>query len=216
MVANLGMLRAAAGCRRLWHIFEGSTGIKRLIGHCTHNREGVQEIQYEARESLQALLSPACEAPGLESELPKLSNALPCIINGAMTDANGWEAVSWSKHDLLAACNGDTLVPVEVSIDSGDYRDLYRPAQSSSRRQFEAGVPVPLSFLLEHIQQLSGESEQVCLIILVAASLALLPTKVCHSQCEGGVVRSCVDAIGIHLTVPRLGSRSMLSHEGSV
>ncbi|CAL5218404.1 g80 [Coccomyxa viridis] len=77
-----------------------------------------------------------------------------------MTDANGWEAVSWSKHDLLAACNGDTLVPVEVSIDSGDYRDLYRPAQSSSRRQFEAGVPVPLSFLLEHIQQLSGESEQ--------------------------------------------------------
>ena len=175
MPANLGMLRIAAGCRGLWQTFERSTGIIRLIEYHTQSREGVQEVQYEARESLQALLSPICDASKPEIEPPKLSNALPCIINGAMTEANGWGAVSWTQDDLIAACNGDTMVPVEVSVNGADYRDLYRSAQSSSGRQFEAGVPVPLDFLLEHIQQLSDESQEVCLTVLVATSTAASP-----------------------------------------
>lgn len=87
-----------------------------------------------------------------------------------MTEETGWDTVNWSKDDLSAACSGETLVPVEASINGGDYRDLYRSTESSSRRQFEAGVPVPLSFLLEHIQQLSDAGEQVCLLILVAGN----------------------------------------------
>ena len=164
------MLRGAAGCRGLWQSFEGLEGIRKIATKCPQGREGVQEIQYEARDSLHALLSPACKALGPEGGPPKLSNVLPCIINGAMTEENGWNAGNWSSDDLIVACDGETLVPVEVSINGGDYRDLYRAAEGSSRRrQFEAGVPVPLSFLLQHIQQLSDPLEQVSRTILVKA-----------------------------------------------
>ena len=188
-MAILGMLRAIGGCRGLWQASERSIGIQGLIRQYTQSCEGVQEIQYEARETLQTLLSPACEASGPENEPPKLSTAVPCIINGAMTEANGWEAVSWNHDDLIAACNGEIMVPVEVSVNGGDYRDLYRAAQSSSRRQFEAGVPVPLSFLMEHVQQLSDEAEQVCLMILVAAGLSALPELITANEKWSGAVQ---------------------------
>ena len=168
------MLRTAAGCRGLWQRFEGLKGIQEIVRKYTQGRERVQEIQYEARESLHALLSPASKASGPEGGPPKLSNALPCIINGAMTEENGWNAVNWSRDDLVAACDGETLVPVEVSVNDGDYRDLYRLAESSRQRQFDAGVPVPLSFLLDHIQRLSDGLEQVSRTIVVAVKPAAL------------------------------------------
>ena len=53
------------------------------------------------------------------------------------------------------------MVPVEASIRGGDYRDLYRPSQSRTQKGFEAGVPVPLSFLLEHMQELDEAPDEV-------------------------------------------------------
>ena len=174
------MLRTTAGCRGLWQSSGGFTSIPYFVRECSSGQDGVQEVQYAAGESLHALLRPACEALGPEDGPPKLNRALPCIITGAMTEENGWDTVNWSKDDLIAACNGETLVPVEVSKNGGDYRDLYRTAGSNSKRQFEAGVPVPLSFLLEHILQLSDVVEQVYLFNPVAAQASNL--RCCHGN----------------------------------
>ena len=122
----------------------------------------VQEIQASDGSSLLHLLrSELGSADQVEGRLAKLSDALPAILNGSMTDQGGWRALSWTMNDLTAACNGDTYVPVEVSTNNGDYRDLHRSVSRGPQRSFEAGVPVPLSFLAEHIQQLEPAADQV-------------------------------------------------------
>ena len=168
------MLRSAAGCRGLWQTSETLACIKSNIDFHTQGQKGVQEIQYEAGKRLSLLLSTVCEDSRPESGPLRLSDALPTLISGAMTEENGWAATRWSEDDLAAACNGDTLVPVEVSINGGDYRDFYRGAEGSKNRQFEAGVSIPLSFLLEHMQQLTIGTEEVCHIHIVAQQLAAI------------------------------------------
>ena len=122
----------------------------------------VQEIQTSDGSSLLHLLrSDLGSAIQHDGKLAKLSDALPTILNGSMTNQSGWRALSWTMTDLTSACNGDTYVPVEVSTNNGDYRDLHRSVSRGPHRKFEAGVPVPLSFLAEHIQQLEPAAQQV-------------------------------------------------------
>ncbi|CAL8470425.1 g9967 [Coccomyxa elongata] len=63
----------------------------------------------------------------------------------------GWPAAEWTSRELLEKC-GDCEVPVEVSSGGGDYRDAYDDAKSQPGRTFDAGVPVPLSLLLNAMQ----------------------------------------------------------------
>lgn len=63
----------------------------------------------------------------------------------------GWPAADWTPRDLLERC-GDREVPLEVSCGGGDYRDAYDDARSRPGRTFDAGVPVPLSLLLDAMQ----------------------------------------------------------------
>ena len=122
----------------------------------------VQEIQASDSSSLLHLLSSAhSSANQQDGRLTRLSDALPTILSGSMTDQGGWRALKWTMDDLTSACNGDTYVPVEVSTNNGDYRDLHRSVSRASQRKFEAGVPVPLSFLAGHIQQLEPAAQQV-------------------------------------------------------
>lgn len=117
----------------------------------------VQEIQASDGSSLLNLLNPAHDSMDQQGgRLARLSDALPTILTGSMTDQCGWRALSWTWNDLTSACGGDTYVPVEVSTDNGDYRDLHRSVSRHPERTFEAGVLVPLSFLAEHIQQLGA------------------------------------------------------------
>lgn len=64
----------------------------------------------------------------------------------------GWPALQWSPADLLEKCR-DCEVPVEVSSRGGDYRDLYEPGRATPGSTFDAGVPLPLSLLLDSMQQ---------------------------------------------------------------
>jgi len=155
-------MRMASASRGVWQRYKKGIGIKEIARAYSCTTEAVQEIPFAVRDSLFDLLMSAHEGPRTEDRPPKLADALPTIINGALLEENGWCAMKWSNDDLTAACNGDTMVPVEVSINGGDYRDLYNPADGGQGRQFEAGVPVPLRFLMEHIQQLEDAPNQVC------------------------------------------------------
>lgn len=73
----------------------------------------------------------------------------PFAIRGAMQE--GWPALHWTPQDLLGKC-GDLEVPLEVSSGGGDYRDMYNNGTPRPGRSFEAGVPVPLSLLLQSMQ----------------------------------------------------------------
>jgi hypothetical protein len=157
-------------CKDFWRAYGSDSATCIVARAFCHGAERVQEVQVASCDSLHALLASAYEGSGAQSRPRKLADALPTVINGAMTESNGWQAARWSKDDLLKACNGDTMVPVEASFNGGDYRDLYTPPHSRRRRRFEAGVPVPLSFLLEHMQELQEvpddvrHFEQACLV----------------------------------------------------
>ena len=124
----------------------------------------VQEIQTRDSSSLLEVLKTAHGSTDQQGErLARLSEAWPTILTGLMTDQGGWRALSWTLNDLTSACDGDTYVPVEVSTDNGDYRDLHRSVSRYPERTFEAGVPVPLSFLAENMQLLEPAAQQVYL-----------------------------------------------------
>jgi hypothetical protein len=78
-----------------------------------------------------------------------------------MTDKD-WPALRWSPDELLRR-HSDMTVPVEMSVGGGDWRDMYCP-QPGSGRAFEAGVPVPLSLLLQHMrdEELRVSGDEVC------------------------------------------------------
>ena len=159
----------------------------------------VQEIQASDGSSLLHLLRSALgSSDQRDGRLAKLSEALPTILNGSMTDQGGWRALSWTMDDLTSACNGDTYVPVEVSTNSGDYRDLHRSVSNGHQRKFEAGVPVPLSFLAEHIQQLEPAAQQVHLTPTRMQSQAITTPSlrgiVCAAQIRDVIVLSASGA----------------------
>ena len=89
--------------------------------------------------------------PGCSLEQLLGNQQEPAVISGAMADKE-WPALRWSPDELLRR-HSDMTVPVEVSTGGADYRhrDMYCP-QSGSGRTFEAGVPVPLSLLLQHMR----------------------------------------------------------------
>ena len=164
------------------HVLSGSAG-------------QVQETQASDSSSLlQLLRSELGSADQHDGRLAKLSDALPTILNGSMTDQGGWRALSWTMNDLTAACSGDTYVPVEVSTNNGDYRDLHRPVSRGPQRKFEAGVPVPLSFLAEHIQQLEPAAQQVHL----ATTGSLKPPQ---HHCEASRHHLCCTGQECHCAV---------------
>ena len=166
-----------AGCKDLWGAYRSDSATSIIARAFCHSAERVQEVQIASCDSLHELVASAYEGWGAQSRPKKLADALPTVINGAMTEANGWQAATWSRDELLKACDGDTMVPVEASINGGDYRDLYRSSHSKTQRGFEAGMPVPLSFLLEHMQELDEAPDEVrhfreaCLSALSAHAL---------------------------------------------
>lgn len=78
----------------------------------------------------------------------------PAVITGAMSGKE-WPALQWTLEQLLSH-SGDISVPVEASSNGGDYRDLHSPRPG---RGFEAGMPVPLSLLLQHMRDAEGSQQ---------------------------------------------------------
>ena len=95
--------------------------------------------------------------PGCSLEELLGSDQQPAVLKGAMSPEE-WPALQWKPDELLQQ-SGDVEVPVEVSRGGGDYRELYSPRPTDSSRAFEAGVPVPLSVLLQHMQE--ADQQQV-------------------------------------------------------
>lgn len=99
--------------------------------------------------------------------------ARPFAIRGAMQE--GWPAAEWTPGELLERC-GDCEVPVEVSSGGGDYRDAYDDAKSEPGRTFDAGVPVPLSLLLDAMQSTLVRPSE--LLVLLTHNDALVPNSI--------------------------------------
>lgn len=107
----------------------------------------------------------------LEQHLLQQAVPLPVVVTGAMHD---WPARSWSVQHLQQF--GFRIVPVEISHNGGDYRDLHAPA---SDRHFEADVGVPLALLLESMQaakerQSPFAKEKQSPVLLYAAQVDLI------------------------------------------
>lgn len=163
-----------------------------IVRTFSHSAQNVQEIQYRKCSSLHELLTSARDALQAQNKpCERLADALPTILNGAMREQD-WCALKWTKRDLIAACNGDTFVPVEVSVNGGDYRDLHRSSRVEGQRQFDAGVPVPLSLLVDHIQQLDDAPAQVNLPSGITL-LTLLAVAI--SRLEGGAFSSLLSVL---------------------
>lgn len=105
----------------------------------------------------------------LERELlhPPTAVEQPVVVTGA---CEKWQARGWSISDL-SQLYGHVQVPVEVSHHGGDYRDLH--LSHSSGRSFEADWHVPLSALLDNMQQ-STTAQKAPDFALYAAQTDLL------------------------------------------
>ena len=125
--------------------------------------------------------------PGCSLEQLLGNQQQPAVISGAMTD-NEWPALRWSPEELLRR-HSDMTVPVEVSIGGADYtttyddRDMYCP-QPGSGRAFEAGVPVPLSLLLQHMrdEEQHRPGDEVCAALCSTSNCTQL---LCHLVWDG-------------------------------
>ncbi len=101
----------------------------------------------------------------LEEQLLQQSNPVPVVVTGAM---DSWQARKWSISDLKQY--GHIQVPVEISQNGGDYRELHA---ADSSRQFEADLEVPLSAVLEGMQD-RDERQHIAKGLLYAAQVDLL------------------------------------------
>lgn len=117
----------------------------------------VPRTEYVAGCSLQDLHNAAYQSE-LSLDKSLSTSLLPFIVRGAMSD--GWPVQQWDSKALLDQC-GDVTVPVEVSFRGADYRSLYSSSHRGQEELFHAGVPVPLSMLLDHMQQTEEQHMQV-------------------------------------------------------
>lgn len=137
----------------------------------------------------------AAQPHTLEERLLQQAVPVPVVVSGAMDD---WPARSWSPQHLQQF--RDVTVPVEVSYNGGDYRDLHvAPSSSGGARHFEADMQVPLSFLLDSMQA-SGTRQSPAEVLLYAAQVDLLSLI---PQLEDGV-----KAPPLKLIVDRLYKRN--------
>lgn len=115
----------------------------------------------------------------LEVQLLQQAVQVPVVVTGALKQ---WEAIKWSIEDLHRLY-GDVEIPIEVSYNGGDYRDLHQ-SQGTGLRNFEADLQVPLSVLLDSMQS-SITAQQPAKIALYAAQtdlLELIPQLECGVQ----------------------------------
>ncbi|DBA90535.1 TPA: Lysine-specific demethylase 8 [Trebouxia sp. C0004] len=101
----------------------------------------------------------------LQEQLLLHPSPVPLVVTGAM---NNWQARDWTRSDLMQY--GDTIVPVEISHNGGDYRDLHN---ASSTRRFEADLEVPLSAVLQSMQD-TDTRQQPVQSLLYAAQVDLI------------------------------------------
>ena len=145
------MLTARPLLRRLVHQAAGLA--------CRDNRKFASTVQAVAYDSLQPHV--------LEQQLLQQATPLPVVVTGAMHD---WPARSWSAQHLQQF--GNVIIPVEISHNGGDYRDLHAAAKD---RRFEADVEVPLAVLLDSMQAGEGRQSPVQLYAAQVDLISLIP-----------------------------------------
>ena len=124
---------------------------------CRQSRKFASSVKTVAYDPVQPHL--------LEHQLLQQAAATPVVVTGAM---HNWPARSWSLLNLQQF--GDVTVPVEISYNGGDYRDLHATAPD---RKFEADVEIPLALLLESMQ--ASQSRQSSTgVLLYAAQVDLI------------------------------------------
>ena len=101
----------------------------------------------------------------LQEQLLQHPSPAPLVVTGAM---DNWQARNWTSSDLMQY--GDTIVSVERSHNGGDYRDLHT---ESSTRRFEADLEVPLSAVLQSMQD-TDTRQQPVQSLLYAAQVDLI------------------------------------------
>ena len=115
--------------------------------------------------TIQKVAFDASRPDSLEQQLLQQASPAPVVVTGAMRN---WSARNWSLQHLQQF--GNVSVPVEVSYNGGDYRDLHA---ANSTRRFEADMQVPLSVLLDCMQASSSKQDHSD-IQLYAAQVDLL------------------------------------------
>ena len=126
------------------------------LGHRQHRTFGssVETVAYDP------------EQPHLlEQQLLQPATPMPIVVVGAMHD---WPARSWSVQNLQQF--GGVTIPVEISYNGGDYRDLHAAATT---RKFESDVEIPLALLLESMQA-SQRGQSPADVLLYAAQVDLI------------------------------------------
>lgn len=136
--------------------------LRRLVYHTaglayTQSRSLVTSVKTIAYDPAQPHL--------LEEQLLQQAAPTPVVITGAMHD---WPATSWSVQNLQQF--GGVPIPVEISYNGGDYRDLHTMA---SDKKFEADVEIPFAMLLESMQAGQGRQSSAE-VLLYAAQVDLI------------------------------------------
>lgn len=91
----------------------------------------------------------AFAAPGAVDVARERLGQKPFVMSGAL---GHWPVASWTFGDMAAMAGQDVVVPVEVSINGGDYRHhLANGAGLSQFKGFQPDVDVPLAVLIDHI-----------------------------------------------------------------
>lgn len=85
---------------------------------------------------------------GAVDEARELLGQKPFVMSGAL---NHWPVSSWTFDDMAAMAGERVVVPVEVSINGGDYRHQLASAGTAQSKAFEPDVDVPLAVLIDHI-----------------------------------------------------------------
>lgn len=128
----------------------------------------------------------AAQPHKVEQQLLQQDVPAPKVVTGAM---ESWPARAWSVQHLQQF--GSVTVPVEVSYNGGDYRDLHT---ANSHRRFEADMQVPLSVILESMQTSShtqtpaqvslyaAQSDLISLIPELEDGIGALPLKIINDR----------------------------------
>lgn len=144
---------------------------------CRHNRKFASTVEMVAFDPAQPHL--------LEQHLLQQATPLPVVVTGAMHD---WPARSWPVQHLQQF--GGKIVPVEISHNGGDYRDLHAAA---SNRYFETDVGIPLALLLESMQAAKERPSPVLLYAAQVDLISLIP------ELESGIRTPPMSAISERL-----------------
>lgn len=148
--------------------------IFRLRPHCRGLSSNVQRLAYNADHPTK-----------LQEQLFQHPSPMPRVVTGAM---DNWQARNWTRSDLMQY--GDTIVPVESSHNGGDYRDLHT---ASSTRRFEADLEVPLSAVLQSMQDTDTRPVQSLLYAAQVDLISLIPAL------EEGIVQPPLKVINDRL-----------------